>query len=1077
LYYSDHKLHVNSIRKTHRMKKLFTLLSLCFFGLYVSAQVTTAKDCTAAVNVCTSNSFSVQTAGAGFVDFTTSNTVSNPITDPPGVVPPGGSGCLKAGELNPTWMIINIQTPGTLEFSMGAGTGPGAQSGCYDWIMWPYNPSTTCNGINLNTLAPVRCCWNNNCSGGTGLASAANLPAGGFADDYGAPLNVNCGDKFIMCFSNYSSVTTLVPLNFFGTAIVSCSSISNTLAISGASICPGSSTTLSVSPSPGTSYTWQPGGSTSSSITVNPSSSTTYTLNASNSCGTLSGTTAVYVSPAMNLSINTTSGTCSGTPGSATVSVSGGSPGYSYTWSPGGGNTNNVGGLTTGTYSVTVQDALGCAKTESANVVAPAPISFSLNTATGGTLLACNPPTLTINAVNTSTLTNVTYTWAWPSGSATGSSIVANSPGTYTVFAQDQTVGSCTDVQFISIGQNTAVPGVTVNPIGGTLTCGGPPVTFTAISSSTTNIVGQWYDAAGNSVGPISSTPLLYAATAPGTYSVAFTNSITGCVSSQTVSVAANTIVPTMTINTPTGTKITCATPVLTLNISASALVGPPKYVWTHPSTGTVNSVTGGYSVNAPGTYTATFTDGNNCSISQPVVITIDTVKPSPTAITNLPSNSFTLNCYNPVLTASAVTTPMLPVSSYSWIQPSPSLVVATHTMEVTTGSVTANPTTFTVLAAGANGCVGRSKVLFYEDLNVPAYKVVFTPTSLTCSNLNVALSVVNTTTTGPTTFTISSPAPTTTANTPGSLFNQSGVYTATLTNLSNGCTFTATPANVPQNTVPPATVATQYYTLPCGSPTVTINAGLASASSSYSYAWSGPNGAGIGSPSKSVTTVDMPGYYVVSITNTVNGCRSTNIVSVGQNSVVPVSFTADPVNGFAPLTVNVVNTTSLGTVGGSVTTTWSYGNGSTYSVTQSASSTSLGLPGGSTVYNAAGIYTITLFMQAAGTTTCVGTSTAVITVDNPSALIVPNVFTPNGDGVNDRFMVNSTNLTEITCVIFDRWGVKMYDVTSNTGNIGWDGKNLSGKEVPVGTYFYILTATGKEGTTYEQKGTVSLYR
>jgi flagellar hook assembly protein FlgD len=52
-----------------------------------------------------------------------------------------------------------------------------------------------------------------------------------------------------------------------------------------------------------------------------------------------------------------------------------------------------------------------------------------------------------------------------------------------------------------------------------------------------------------------------------------------------------------------------------------------------------------------------------------------------------------------------------------------------------------------------------------------------------------------------------------------------------------------------------------------------------------------------------------------------------------------------------------------------------------------------------------------------------------------------------------------------------------MYDVTSNTGNIGWDGKNLSGKEVPVGTYFYILTATGKEGTTYEQKGTVSLYR
>ncbi|HRD41027.1 MAG TPA: hypothetical protein PLC65_20535, partial [Bacteroidia bacterium] len=81
-------------------------------------------------------------------------------------------------------MIINIQTPGTLEFSMGAGTGPGAQSGCYDWIMWPYN-ATTCAGINANTQAPIRCCWNNHCSGGTGLAAPANISAGGFSDDYG----------------------------------------------------------------------------------------------------------------------------------------------------------------------------------------------------------------------------------------------------------------------------------------------------------------------------------------------------------------------------------------------------------------------------------------------------------------------------------------------------------------------------------------------------------------------------------------------------------------------------------------------------------------------------------------------------------------------------------------------------------------------------------------------------------------------------------------------------------------------------------------------------------------------------
>jgi gliding motility-associated-like protein len=61
--------------------------------------------------------------------------------------------------------------------------------------------------------------------------------------------------------------------------------------------------------------------------------------------------------------------------------------------------------------------------------------------------------------------------------------------------------------------------------------------------------------------------------------------------------------------------------------------------------------------------------------------------------------------------------------------------------------------------------------------------------------------------------------------------------------------------------------------------------------------------------------------------------------------------------------------------------------------------------------------------------------------------------------------------------LIFDRWGVKMYDITTDKGQIGWDGKTLFGKEAPSGTYFYILKATGKDGTSYDKQGTVNLYR
>jgi len=114
---------------------------------------------------------------------------------------------------------------------------------------------------------------------------------------------------------------------------------------------------------------------------------------------------------------------------------------------------------------------------------------------------------------------------------------------------------------------------------------------------------------------------------------------------------------------------------------------------------------------------------------------------------------------------------------------------------------------------------------------------------------------------------------------------------------------------------------------------------------------------------------------------------------------------------------------------------------------------------------------------QSTGTASCVGTASTVITVDLPSKLEIPNVFTPNSDGVNDVFMLQTTNLTEITCTIFDRWGVKMYGVKADKGNIEWDGKNLGNKDVPAGTYFYILKAKGKDLKDYEQKGTINLYR
>lgn len=171
----------------------------------------TAADCPNAVNVCTNLNFAVDPNGYGTTNELCTNCISNPGINPAST----NFGCLLVGELNSTWMVVNIASSGTLQFSFGA---PGAGV-CYDWIMWPYN-SSTCSQILSNTLAPIRCNWNSPCDGFTGISSVP--PMGGFATNFEPDLNVTAGQQYLICFSNYSSATTNVPLNFFGTANVSC---------------------------------------------------------------------------------------------------------------------------------------------------------------------------------------------------------------------------------------------------------------------------------------------------------------------------------------------------------------------------------------------------------------------------------------------------------------------------------------------------------------------------------------------------------------------------------------------------------------------------------------------------------------------------------------------------------------------------------------------------------------------------------------------------------------------------------------------------------------------------------------
>ncbi len=265
---------------------------------------------------------------------------------------------------------------------------------------------------------------------------------------------------------------------------------------------------------------------------------------------------------------------------------------------------------------------------------------------------------------------------------------------------------------------------------------------------------------------------------------------------------------------------------------------------------------------------------------------------------------------------------------------------------------------------------------------------------------------------------------------------------------------------NVGLNNLPPAVNPIPPATIVCGSPTVQVNSGVTSTVGN-TYFWKGPNGSAINPITGGSPTVNKQGVYTVIITNTITGCVGMNTVQVGMGSL-KADFVADPNQGFAPLTVNFTNNTNP--LGGS--TVWGYGNG----ISQTSTTSINGL----TTYDSPGTYTVILISQKG---ICKDTAMQTVVVDIPSKLEVPNVFTPNGDGINDHFILHTANLSEISASIYDRWGEKMYEVTTDKGNIEWDGKTLGGKEVPAGTYFWMVKAKGKDGQDFNQKGNVTLYR
>jgi gliding motility-associated-like protein len=118
---------------------------------------------------------------------------------------------------------------------------------------------------------------------------------------------------------------------------------------------------------------------------------------------------------------------------------------------------------------------------------------------------------------------------------------------------------------------------------------------------------------------------------------------------------------------------------------------------------------------------------------------------------------------------------------------------------------------------------------------------------------------------------------------------------------------------------------------------------------------------------------------------------------------------------------------------------------------------------------------TINIIVRAVGTLNCQQSQgTAVGKTRFPDVgLFIPNAFTPNGDGRNDRFTVYGNYIKSVKLMIFNQWGEKLFEGNNLQG---WDG-TYKGIKQPIGVYVYVAEVLFENGNRYHKKGSINLVR
>lgn len=851
------------------------------------------------------------------------------------------------------------------------------------------------------------------------------------------------------------------------------------------------------------SYTWSNGTTSTNTINVSPGTLTSYTVTGTAANGCINTDVAtVTVNSLPTISVNSAT-ICNNQ--TAILTASGAASTTNYSWSNGTNNINtiSVSPSSLSTYTVTGTASNTCSNTAVATVTVNSLPNILVNSGT-----ICNGQSITLTATGGNT-----YSW---NTTATGPSINVNpsSVTSYTVTGVDN--NSCSNSAVATVNVNN-IPTLSTAPTITPSNCGQSTGAITgAVVSGNGTLLYSWTNSSNTVVGTtadISNKPA-------GVYNLTVTdgNSCNALFGPFSITNPGAPVSPTVT--SPSDT-IVCVGEQIILNASSTA--PNPTYNWTGPNANSNSStlaISNATSADA-GIYTITVTSAG-CT-SPPTLVNV--------IVNSLPLANAT-NTGSPYCSDSTITLIASGGNGYSWTGPA-GFTSTTQSPAITNAAIAMNGT-YTVTVTDNNGCVATATASIVVN-QTPAPPIASADASNYCEGQNILLSSNSTGATayswsGPNGFSSGLQNPTIN----NSVTLQSGTYTVYAT--SSGCNSSNASVNLTVNSNPVATASINATTI-CSGTTINLSSGggtgyswtgpagytsgqqnavisNSATTNSGLYIVTVTNTAGCtdsasvsvlvnqtpGAPQVSGDTTCVGGTLILTasgagnfdwysdaaltnlvladsnqyspnipinssaiyyVTSTSNGCTSTVSSANAVNYNVIASASANPYTGFIPLNVQFTNL-STG-VDASDNFEWTVNN-TTFSNSFNSSY----------AFTNNGNYVVSLIVidNQSG---CTDTTTLNIFADGLVTFTIPNIFTPNDDDENDEFVIISHGLKEVTVAIYDRWGLKMYEIEGVKAS--WDGRTTSGLEVPDGTYFYLFRGVGLDDKEYKQNGHLMIMR